>query len=135
MRLPSRLSRRSVVIRRQRMILERRKLAEVGLDVEADGIPAQAVLTGPLFEGGELGWSLGRIIGIEIGPVFCLQRHPCDHRNLLLIEEAHHLRAFRREIGDGDSHLRMQIVERSNHIMIGEQGLHRRNSLVATGKA
>ena len=28
----------------------------------------------------------------------------------------------------------MQFVKRSNHVVIGEQGLHRRNSLVALGK-
>ena len=117
------------------MILERRKLAVVRLDVEPDRSPAQAVLLGPFFEGGELGGCLGRIIGIEIGPVFRLQRQPCDHRNLLLIEHAHDLRAFRREIGEGDSHLRMQIAESCNRRGIGKERLHLRDALIATGKA
>lgn len=39
--------------------------------------------------GGDLGWTLGRIIGIE---------------------EAHHLREFWPEISHGDSHLHIQTV-------------------------
>jgi hypothetical protein len=82
-----------------------------------------------------LGWGLVRIIGIEMGPVFCLQRQSCDYRNLLLIQHAHYLPAFRREIGNGDSYLRMQLEESCDCGGIGKERLHLRDALVAAGKA
>ena len=117
------------------MAVERRELSKVRLDVEADRRPAQSVFIGPVFECWNACRRLQSVVRIQVNALIGREHDPCDGRDLLLIQQANDLRALRREIGDGNCHLRVQIAKGGNHVGIGEQGLHLRDPLIAACEA
>jgi hypothetical protein len=116
--------------RAQRAGDEARQLAEVRLEVQADGLDDEAFVPGP---GVHLGVAGGDALGVvQRGEVAVLarQQQPRAHRNALVGEVAQHPRAPVGEVAQPHGDARAQRHEVPHHARVVEEGLELRRVLL-----